>query len=73
MTLEKIISTAAAYGFTAEIVGGEVHVICNGFKGAQFRYDIIEAGAEYLGQIVPEGVPMGQRIDSIQRVRRFTV
>lgn len=73
MTLEKIISTAAAYGFTAEIVGGEVHVLCNGMKGAKFRYDVIEAGAEYLGQIVSEAGPMGQRMDSIQRVRRFTV
>ena len=71
MTLEKIISTAAAYGLTAEIVGDEVHVICNGLKGAQFKYDIIEAGAEYLGQILPEY--MGQPLDSIQRVRRFTV
>jgi len=71
MTRTDLIAAAARYALTVEIVDDEVHVTGSGVRMVEFRYEAIEAGAEYLGTVRAPAAPLGTPVLDLPRTVRF--
>ena len=71
MTSNEIITAATEAGFTATTVDDIVEVTVSGVEAVTWRYNLIEAGSEYLGTVPAPTAPMGQPITSLPRTLRF--
>lgn len=71
MNANEIITAANEAGFEAIVNDDVIEVTVTGLDAITWRYELIEAGAEYLGTVRGNAAPMFGPISSMVRTLRF--